>query len=68
MYLSYIANEIVRHAVERLGIQIETLGFENETAMVESLAAIEPPRNQIQSCLADGAGNLLSYMHNPFLK
>lgn len=44
----------MHRVIERLGIQARLMGFDNETAMVNNLAAT--PRSLTQTCFANGAG------------
>ena len=44
----------MHRVIERLGVQIRIRGFDNETAMVNDLAAT--PRSLTQTCFAHGGG------------
>ena len=44
----------MHRAIERLGVQVRIMGFDNESAMISDLAAI--PRSLTQTCFAHGAG------------
>ena len=54
---SYIANEIINRVVERLAIQTEAIGFDDQASMVESLTAIQLSNVSAQTCFAQGAGS-----------
>jgi hypothetical protein len=44
----------MHRVIDRLGVQTRIMGFDNETAMVNDLAAT--PRSLTQTCFARGAG------------
>ena len=44
----------MHRVIERLGVQVRIMGFDNESAMISDLAAI--PRSLTQTCFAHGAG------------
>lgn len=47
----------MHRVTERLGVQTRIKGFDNESAMVNSLAAT--PTSLTQTCFAHGAGNVI---------
>ena len=48
------ANEIMNRVAQRLGVKVATMGFTNETDMVQSLAAT--PQSPVPTCFQHGAG------------
>lgn len=55
-----LAIEVMHRVIERLGVQIWIVGFDNESDMINNLAAM--PRSPIQTCFAHGAGEKFNLM------
>ena len=60
LYFCPLAIQIMHRVIERLGVQVRIMGFDNESAMINDLAAT--PRSLIQTCFAHGAGEMKSML------
>lgn len=55
----------MHRVVKRLGVQIRSMGFDNESAMINDLAAT--PRSLTQTCFAHGAGEIFNIRRLHFI-
>ena len=56
------ANEIMNRVAQRLGVKVVSMGFANETDMVQSLAATT--QSPVPTCFQHGAGKTKNALMN----